>query len=147
MSSKSCCKMMSNKLFRNYILFCVLYSISHGTVNVVLSFAAAELGVTLASLGGFAIYFGFTLSSLLIGKPFNTIFGSKYSLITAMLCHVIYVISFCFCIYLTGKVHPSSTSLSTAVFLIGSSIGGVGEGLMWTSQGPLLSLWCHIKLI
>jgi hypothetical protein len=104
-------------------------------VNVVLAFAAAELGISLASYGGFAIYFGFTLSSLLIGKPFNTIFGSKYSLITAMLCHVVYVLSFCLCIYMTGKEDPSSTSLSTAVFLIGASIGGVGEGLMWTSQG------------
>mmetsp|Transcript_7019 Transcript_7019/g.7270 ORF Transcript_7019/g.7270 Transcript_7019/m.7270 type:complete len:97 (+) Transcript_7019:75-365(+) len=58
-------------LKRNFILFCVCFSVSHGSLDSVLSYSSSELGVALAGDAGSVLYTFYTMSSLFIAKPLN----------------------------------------------------------------------------
>jgi len=124
--------LISKQLFRNFIMFCLLFSITHATVDGVLAFATAELGPEIGGDSGFSLYFCYTLSSLLIAKPCLTYTGPKYGVLIGLCCLFIYVTSFLFSIL--------SPNIAFGVFVTGSAIGGIGAGLLWTSQGQYYSL-------
>ena len=124
--------LLSYKLFRNFIIFCFLFSITHATVDGVLAFATAELGSKIGADSGFALYFCYTLTALLFAKPCLRYLGPKHGVFVGLCCLFIYVTSFLFSI--------RSPSIAFGLFVVGSSIGGIGAGILWTSQGQYYSL-------
>lgn len=118
-------------IYWNYILFCVLYSIAHASVDAVLAYSTAELGNIIGSNGSFCLYIFYTASALLLAKPVLRYFGAKNSLFIGLCGLLLYVFSFVLSIQL-----PRYASI---VFTIGASIGGLGAGLLWTAQGSYYS--------
>lgn len=117
-------------LFRNFALFCILYSIAHATVDGVLAFSAAELGSSVGSDGSALLYFFYTFSALLFAKPALRMCGAKRLVLLGLVGLLCYVSSFF--IALSGG--------ASEVFLLGASIGGIGAGFLWTGQGSYYSI-------
>lgn len=118
--------------YYNYLKFCILFSITHATVDGVLAYASSELGSTIGSYSGFALYFFYTISSLLLAKPIISRYKTKNTVLFGLIGLLFYVGSFFIAI-----ISPSNAS---SVFIIGSSIGGIGAGLIWTGQGGYYAL-------
>jgi MFS family permease len=123
----------SRRLKLNFIFFSLFYSIIHAAVDCVIAFSSAELGTTLGSYGGFTLYIAYTLSSLLLAKPVLYSFpSSKFVVLLGLLGMLFYVICFYFAILWI--------SLKYYFFLFGAGVGGLGAGLLWTSQGVYYTL-------
>lgn len=118
-------------LFRNFVLFCVLYSVAHATVDGVLAFSAAELGASLGSDGSSSLYFFYTFSALLFAKPALRAFGAKRVVLLGLIGLLCYVTSFFIALTADDKNQPGTAF----IFLLGASIGGIGAGFLWTAQG------------
>jgi MFS family permease len=112
---------------RNFIIFCLLFSIVHGCVDSVLAFSAAELGTKLGSSGGFTLYIFYTTSSFFIAKPVLQWLGAKRAVLIGLLGMLIYVAAFFLAIIIP--------KLAVYIFLCGAAVGGMGAGLLWTAQG------------
>ena len=121
---------LSRALLRNFIVFCIMYSIAHATVDGVLAFSAAELGASVGSDGSSLLYFFYTFASLLAARPAVRLYGAKRTVLIGLVGLLCYVSTFF--IAISGG--------SSAVFLIGASVGGVGAGLLWTGQGSYYSI-------
>lgn len=118
-------------LLRNFVLFCLLFSIAHATVDGVLAFSAAELGASLGSDGSSSLYFFYTFSALLFAKPALRAFGAKRVVLLGLVGLLCYVSSFFLALCVPG---------TSSVFLLGASIGGIGAGFLWTAQGSYYSI-------
>lgn len=116
----------SRAILRNFVLFCVLFSIAHATVDGVLAFAAAELGPVLGSYSGFTLYGFYTFTSLFFAKPFLKVYSSKTGVFVGLCGMLCYVGSFFFALVFRSSATP--------IFITGASLGGVGAGILWTSQ-------------
>ena len=117
----------SNTLFTNFIIFSLTFSITHATVDSVLAYSSAELGTNIGSSGGFVLYIFYTVSALLVAKPFLSYFHPKNSVMIGLICMLAYVSSFFLAVLIP--------SIATFIFLLGASFGGVGAGILWTAQG------------
>ena len=122
----------SNRLHFNFIIFCVLFSIVHATVDAILSFASTELGPQVGSYTSFLLFFSYTLSALFLAKPFLKYFTKKCGVVLGLSGLLIYVIAF-----LISLLEPQS---SLIIFSVGASVGGITAGILWTSQGSYYSL-------
>eukprot|EP01040_Poterioochromonas_malhamensis_P006017 gene6017-6466_t len=119
---------VSQQLMMNFALFSLFYSIVHAAVDCVISFSSAELGSWLGAYSGFTLYLFYTLSSLICAKwTMRWFASSKRVVLTGLLCLCLYVSAFFLALLLPRY--------REAVFLTGAAIGGVGAGLLWTSQG------------
>jgi MFS family permease len=116
----------------NFILFSLLYSLVHGAVDAVLAFSAAELGTDLGSWGGFTLYMTYTFSALFLAKPLLQIFEAKDGVSLGLLGLLIYVSGFYLAI-----LFPE---MAWFFFLCGAGIGGIGAGVLWTSQGAYYTI-------
>ncbi len=116
----------------NFILFSLLYSLVHGAVDAVLAFSAAELGTDLGSWGGFILYMTYTFSALLLAKPILQIFEAKDGVSLGLLGLLIYVSGFYLAILFPQR--------AWFFFLSGAGIGGIGAGILWTSQGAYYTI-------
>eukprot|EP01035_Chromulina_nebulosa_P027608 gene27608-36332_t len=72
------------KTFFNFLVFCFLFSVSHATVDGVLAYSSAELGVEIGSAAGFTLYIFYTLSSLCLANPVLYFANSKTGLLIGM---------------------------------------------------------------
>lgn len=122
----------SSKLFVNFLLFSLFYSITHATVDAVLAFSSAELGGNVGSNAGFTLYIFYTLSAFLFAKPVLGLLGPKHSVIVGLTGLLTYV--GCFFLALIFS------SASLGIFVTGAAIGGCGAGVLWTAQGTYYSL-------
>ena len=113
-------------LYFNFISFSVLYSITHACVDAVLAFSVAELGSRVGSFGGFSLYICYTLSALFIARPILLHVNSKTVVLFGLAALLVYVLSFFIAIM--------DDSSAETVFVIGSCIGGLGAGCLWTAQ-------------
>eukprot|EP01041_Mallomonas_annulata_P004037 gene4037-8035_t len=129
-SSKSQVK-KTESLYRNFIIFCVCFSVTHGSMDSVLAYASSELGPSLASYAGFVLYLFYTLSALLIAKPTVQYLGPKNGVILGLFCFLCYVFSFLMSIVITSAAWP--------MFLFGACLGGTGAGIAWTAQASYYS--------
>ena len=116
----------SSSLFRNYILFCLLYSTAHGAVDAVLAYSTTELGDTAGSNGSFALYILYTVSALLLAKPVLRKLGPKYAIFCGLCGMLVYVASFFIAI--------QTPSHANAIFTTGGICGGFGAGMLWPAQ-------------
>ena len=114
-----------NKLFWNYLIFCLLYSSAHGTVDAVLAFSSAELGSTNGSNGGFILYIFYTSSALLLAKPVLGLFGPKSSVLFGLVGMLCYVASF----FMALQSHTTNDD-TAYIFMFGAVFGGIGAGFL-----------------
>ena len=121
---------LSNRYYRNFVLFVILFCIVHAAVDAVLAFSTAELGMDLGSNGSFCLYFFYTLCSFCFAKPALAFYGPKNTVAIGLAGMLIYVLAF----FLAVAVAPESP-LRAIFWLIGASLGGIGAGLLWTGQG------------
>jgi len=121
---------LSDRYYRNFLWFTLLFCIVHASVDAVLAFSTAELGMGLGSNGSFCLYIFYTLSAFCLAKPWLARYGPKHTVGAGLLGMLIYVLSF----FLAVAVDPMSSARST-IWLLGASLGGVGAGLLWIGQG------------
>jgi len=121
----------TTSLWRNFILFCVCFSVSHGSMSSVLDYASSELGASLASDAGSVLYTFYTLSALFIAKPLVMVAGPKYSMILGLFGLLCYIFSF----FLALVLSP----FKWGIFVGGAVIGGLGSGVVWTAQAGYYS--------
>lgn len=110
----------------NFALFCLSFSICHATVDGVLAVASTELGPKLGSFSGFVLYIFYTFSSLFLCKPFLGYFSSKLGVFVGLSGMLCYVSAFLLAIFFKPYATP--------IFLTGAAFGGIGAGILWTSQ-------------
>ncbi|KAJ1433142.1 hypothetical protein B484DRAFT_417924 [Ochromonadaceae sp. CCMP2298] len=123
---------MKSHLYSNFLLFCIFYAIPHATVDAVLAFSSAELGSKVGALGGFTLYITYTLSALVMAKPLLNTLGPKNGVLVGLLSLLVYVAFFYLAILNKSAAQP--------VFILGSGVGGLGAGVLWTAQGSYYSL-------
>jgi len=121
---------MSDKYYRNFLWFTLLFCVVHASVDAVLAFSTAELGMVVGSNGSFCLYVFYTFSAFFLAKPWLARYGPKHTVAAGLVGMLIYVLSF----FLAVAVSPAS-SARNAIWLIGASLGGIGAGLLWTGQG------------
>jgi MFS family permease len=124
-------------LRQNFLLFSVLYSVVHASVDVVLAFSAAELGPDLGSWGGFTLYATYTLSALCLAKPLlRLVVGdAKDAVVLGLLGMLLYVAGFYAALLL-----PKGSQWQWVCFLAGAGLGGLSAGVLWTAQGAYFTL-------
>jgi len=121
----------SNKgLLINFIAMSMLFSINHGCVSSVLAQATASLG-NLGSLSTGGLYVCYALTALLIAASLVKRVGSKYSLVLGASMYCIYVGSF----FVSIAIPEEMVVERSIVLVVGSVIGGVAAGYLWTAQG------------
>ena len=121
----------SQSLYRNYILFCICFSLTHGSMDSVLEYASSELGSSLAGYSGFVLYICYTISALFVAKPAALAIGPKQGIIWGLFGFICYVGSFFLSILLPDY--------AWGLFISGAVIGGIGAGIAWTAQGAYYS--------
>lgn len=122
----------NRNLHWNFIAFSILFSITHASVDCVLSFTSSELGSIIGSYSGFLLYATYTITALLFSKLSLKMFTSKFCVFFGLVTLLIYIFTFMISLFFTEQ--------AMVVFLIGAALGGVGAGVLWTAQGSYYSL-------
>lgn len=122
----------SRSLYWNYILFCFLYSCSHGAVDSVLAYSTAELGDIVGSNGSFSLYICYTFSALLLAKPLLRVLSPKNSVFCGLCGMLCYVALFFLAI--------RNLYYAPYIFILGGCLGGIGAGIIWPSQAVYFSV-------
>jgi hypothetical protein len=115
----------------NFLLFATLFSIVHATVDGVLAFSAAELGKSVGSYGGFMLYVVYTLTALMVARPFLLKYSAKTGVLVGLIGMLCYVCSFFLAVLFERA--------KMGIFLVGAAMGGAGAGILWPSQGIYFS--------
>eukprot|EP00934_Nitzschia_sp_Nitz4_P009131 Nitzschia sp. Nitz4//scaffold131_size63436//48711//50296//NITZ4_006283-RA/size63436-snap-gene-0.45-mRNA-1//1//CDS//3329535292//9121//frame0 len=118
----------------HFVWMSVLFSANHACVVAVLSIATAKLGNLGASQSSI-LYLSYTLSALLGATYVVKRFGARNSLALGMGLYVVYVGCF-----LGALKLPEDSDGRRFVALLGSAVGGVGAGFLWTAQGAYFGL-------
>ncbi|EEC47675.1 predicted protein [Phaeodactylum tricornutum CCAP 1055/1] len=118
----------AQRVWRNFVLFSVLVAAVPSAALACLALASARLGSILGSWQSSVLYITYTSSAVLgltswTGKRL----GSKRAVTVGMILFGAYVASFGL-----STVHPQ---FAQAWALSGAALGGVGAGVLWTSQG------------
>jgi len=125
------------------------FAVNHATVTTPIGYATSVLQEQVGSLS-LAILYGVTLLTALFIAPLtNATLGPKTGLFLGMLGYVIYVFAFAaateFCekfvvndLGETTKKCEEAQSLQVVLAYVGSLIGGLGAGVLWTCQGAFL---------
>jgi MFS family permease len=125
---------------RNFFVFSLLFSVTHGTVDTILSYAAPELGGGTAGASGSLLYAAYTLTALLFARPLLRLVPSHRVVLFGLLGLLLYVCSFFVSLLL-------SASTAFAVFSVGGVIGGVGAGLLWPAQGVFFARSASLAVV
>jgi len=116
----------------HFCLMGICFGINHGCVTAVLALASADFNHDVASISSATLYFFYTLSALLFAVPVVLIKGPKFVLCLGTALYCLYVIPFAI-ITVGGKYISEEAGLVLAT--VGSVIGGMGAGWLWTAQG------------
>lgn len=116
---------------RHFMVMAVLFSINHGCVVAVSGLASADFGVSIAAVANGILYFMYTFSSLLLAVPLVEIYGPKKVLALGLWMYCFYLLAF-------GIIVASpdmSDGIKYVIVIVGSTMGGVGAGGLWSAQG------------
>ena len=118
-------------LTRNFYGLAMAISLSNACATSCLDYAAALLGNRLGGWSSGALFAGYAVASFFLSKVIVTMVGPKQGLIVGVVGYSIYVIGFLISALLVN-ILPHFASL---IVLLTSIIGGIGGGVLWTSQG------------
>ncbi len=117
----------SRRLWLNFLLMCIFFSLNHGCVVSCLAYASSILGDTLGAYGSGALYICYSLTALLAAKPVVAMVGPQTGLMIGVTGYCIYIGGFLFAAVVSALAWP--------VFLLACIIGGTAGGILWPSQG------------
>eukprot|EP00656_Telonema_subtile_P046490 TRINITY_DN5296_c0_g1_i3.p1 TRINITY_DN5296_c0_g1~~TRINITY_DN5296_c0_g1_i3.p1 ORF type:complete len:512 (-),score=149.29 TRINITY_DN5296_c0_g1_i3:66-1601(-) len=118
---------VANKLFANFMLMAVCFSVNHGTVTALLSLATYNLEPELGNLQNALLYGMYTITALCFAKIIVAKTGYKYGIVGGLSVYVFYVASFIIADKVPSAQWPAAT--------IGGCLGGIAAGFLWTAQG------------
>jgi len=113
-------------VYRNFCLMSVLFSAVPAAALACLSLATARLGETGAWQSG-VLFLSYTLCAVTIAIHIVKQLGSKRALIVGMTLFCVYI----GCFFFATLIPNAARSFA----LTGAAIGGIGAGILWTSQG------------
>jgi len=128
-------------LQRQFTIVATLFALNHGTVTTPLVYATSTLRDTAAYNGNALLYVATLVSSLFCGPGVVGKLGAKRALMLSMVLYTLYVLLFALAANVcTGPLQNEALAcddeaLQAALFIFGSMLGGLGAGIMWTTQG------------
>lgn len=128
-------KSKSYLIVLSFVLMAICFSLNHATVTTMISFAAPSQG----RLGNYCtgtLYVMYTVIALLLSNIIVDYTGHKWGLVWGLGVYCFYVCSFLAYHYL----HHADAKEAAAY--IGSTIGGIGAGFLWTAQGGYFASTC-----
>jgi len=129
-------RLAAYQTFRNFVLMSLLFGANHGCVAACLSLATSRLGSTTGAWQSGILYLTYTLSSIVGATWIVKKFGSRDGLILGMALYCTYV----GCFWLATHFNQDNDlELEMLVIYVGAAVGGIGAGLLWTSQGSYFS--------
>lgn len=140
--------MEASKFRREFILLSLTFGCNHATVTAPIIFASTVL-TNAAGQGGNAVLYGSTLiCSVFFSTSLNALLGPKQGLALSMFSYATFVL--CFAIASSHCVKRNESGacveddgVQLPLFVLGSVIGGLGAGLLWTAQGAFYSAVCE----
>jgi len=138
------------KYRREFWIMSVAFGLNHASVTTPLQFATSVLTQKLGYASDCSLYFATFLCCLFFANPMFARLGAKRGLSISMLLYTVYAGTFGLAIWLCPNKdnvgackEGSATGAMWAVAVIGGLIGGIGAGLLWTSQGAFYAQVCE----
>lgn len=141
--------MNSTKLYVNFIVMTLCFSVNHGTITAVLGLATSLLkagGETkeekdrlrnlVANTSSGCLYVMYTLTALTFAAGLVQYTGCKKALNLSLFFYCFYVASFWIASTINGNEYPEWIF---AITICGSVLGGMAAGWLWTAQGAFFS--------
>ena len=118
-----------------WFAFTVPFSIAHGCVVTLITYASTVQGTELANCGLAAFYACYTLSALTLATVFVDREGPRRSMLIGFGAYCI--LAFSYALY-----SLSQNAVTFAIVIIASAGGGIGGGLIWVSQARHYASMC-----
>jgi len=117
----------SSRLFSNFMIMTVGFSVNHATVTAMVALASANLGSELGNLQTALLYSFYTLTALFASKSIVGATGWKYGIVAGLGLYVAYVASFI-------VADQTESPVRDVAACIGGTLGGIAAGFLWTAQ-------------
>ena len=114
-------------VLRGFLYMAVCFGLNHGTVVSMLQLASSTLGHELGGYSSGTLYVAYTLAALTAAPGVVQRLGAKWALFSGLAVYCAYVLAFVVAVAVPAVKWP--------VALVGSVVGGVGGGCLWTAQG------------
>jgi len=131
-----------------FFVMTVAFSVNHATVTTPIGYASSTLGVNMGNTCNAVLYGVCMVSSLFFGPVVASSLGPKKGLTFGMTTYFIYALCFAISLFTQDCEGPGRTKCvntpGTNLFaVLGSAIGGLGAGVLWTSQGAFFANTCQ----
>ena len=118
-----------------WFAFTVPFSIAHGCVVTLITYASTVQGTELANCGLAAFYACYTLSALTLATVFVDREGPRRAMLVGFGAYCILAFSY-------ALFSLTNNAVTFAIVIIASAGGGVGGGLIWVSQSRHYAAMC-----
>jgi hypothetical protein len=115
-------------------LFSLLVGVNQGAVTLMLALASSVVGERNAGVQSGLLFAMYTGSALLVAVPLVRTLGAKWTACASLVAQSFYIGA-----YLLALVVGQSAAFGAC--LVGSSIGGLSTGCLWTAQGTYFALF------
>eukprot|EP00298_Acanthocystis_sp_HF-20_P010486 c18881_g1_i1.p1 GENE.c18881_g1_i1~~c18881_g1_i1.p1 ORF type:complete len:458 (+),score=177.54 c18881_g1_i1:84-1376(+) len=125
----------ARSVYTTFLFVTFFFSLNHGTVTALIALASSDLG----DLGRYCtgtLYIMYTVVALLFSALIVSYTGFKWGLFAGLAVYCFYVCSF--------LVYRFVPEIATEAALVGSGIGGIAAGFLWTAQGGYFALACQL---
>ena len=117
--------------------FAALVGLNQGAVTLTLALASSVVGVRHAGLESGVLFGSYTASALLLAVPIVRALGARNSASGALFVQGAYVVA-----YFIAGMDPLS---ALPICIVGSALGGLASGCLWTAQGAYFSLFAKTR--
>eukprot|EP00931_Biecheleriopsis_adriatica_P036789 TRINITY_DN21155_c0_g1_i2.p1 TRINITY_DN21155_c0_g1~~TRINITY_DN21155_c0_g1_i2.p1 ORF type:complete len:463 (-),score=89.82 TRINITY_DN21155_c0_g1_i2:68-1426(-) len=133
---------------REFTLMSWTFSINHATVTTPIIYASSVLTDSTGQAGNAMLYGATLICSFFFSTVVFGYLGAKRGLSLAMALYAVYVFLFASSASMCAKANAKGAcvegdALQLPTILIGSAIGGIGAGILWTCQGAFFSSVCE----
>jgi MFS family permease len=118
-----------------WFAFTVPFSIAHGCVVTLITYASTVQGTELANCGLAAFYACYTLSALTLATVFVDREGPRRAMLIGFGAYCILAFSY-------ALFSLTNNAVTFAIVIIASAGGGIGGGLIWVSQSRHYAAMC-----
>eukprot|EP00401_Gymnodinium_catenatum_P029169 CAMPEP_0117485624 /NCGR_PEP_ID=MMETSP0784-20121206/15060_1 /TAXON_ID=39447 /ORGANISM="" /LENGTH=443 /DNA_ID=CAMNT_0005280215 /DNA_START=9 /DNA_END=1340 /DNA_ORIENTATION=- len=123
---------------RTFYVMSMCFGLNHAAVTLPVGYASSILGEGVGQASNAALYGVCMLASLFVGPLAASSLGPKWSLVLGMVLYCAFVM-----IFAVASYFPENSSQAWILAVVGSTIGGVGAGTLWTGQGAFFSVICE----